>query len=136
LVSLPHDVGVSFDLHVLAIDPSANLEAVQAMVERCQRWPHPEGDLDSRIVGFYEDLQSGHPDHPPYPDDSPWMSMPLDVGVDHVMMNLSYSRRSDGAIRAVTRLARRYELIIYDPQFEEIFHPSGQPTCHGSLHCD
>jgi hypothetical protein len=66
-----HHVLVSFDLDVLAIDPTASDAAVRVMVKRCGSGQHSEGDLDERIVSFYESLRARYPDFPPYSDDSP-----------------------------------------------------------------
>ena len=116
-------VPVSFDLDVLAIDPAASDDAVRAMVKRCRSGQHPEGELDERIVGFYESLRARYPDFPPYPDDSPWMSMPLEVGIDHVSMSMSFGQRSTPALELVVDLAARYGLTIYDPQGGEVTRP-------------
>ena len=116
-------VPVSFDLDVVAIDRAASDDVVRAMVKRCRSGQHPEGEMDERIVGFYESLRARYPDFPPYPDDSPWMSMPLDVGIDHVSMNMSFGQRSSPAIELVVDLAARYGLTIYDPQFDEVAQP-------------
>jgi hypothetical protein len=72
---------LSFDLAVLAIDGWADVSEVAAMADRCRSSAHIEGELDDRIVGFYERLRARFPDYPPYwdSDDCPWMSMPLDV---------------------------------------------------------
>ena len=90
-------IGLSFDLGVLAIDGWSDVTEVTAMVDRCQSSVHVEGELDERIVGFYERLRARFPDYPPYSDsdDCPWMSMPLDVGIDHVFMCLSFSEHSE-----------------------------------------
>lgn len=97
------DVPVSFDLGVLAIDGWADVAEVVAMVDRCQRRAHVEGELDQRIVGFYASLRARFPDQPPCldPAESPWMDMPLDVGIDHVFMSLSYSERSDPGLEMI-----------------------------------
>jgi hypothetical protein len=116
-------VPVSFELDVLAIDPAASDDAVRAMVKRCGSGQHPEGDLDEHIVRFYESLRARYPDVPPYDDDSPWMSMPLDVGIDHVSMNMSFGARSNPAIDLILELAARYGLTIYDPQGDEVTRP-------------
>ena len=84
---------MSFDLDVLAIGRDASDEDVRAMLQRCASKLHPEGELDERIVAFYEQLRTRYPDFPPYGDDSPWMSMPLSVGIDHVRMNMSFGQR-------------------------------------------
>ncbi|MFF5292654.1 hypothetical protein [Paractinoplanes globisporus] len=114
---------MSFGLVVVAIDPSASDDAVRAMVERCRSASHPEGELDERVVGFYEHLRSSYPDFPPYGDDSPWMSMPLDVGIDHVSMLMSFGQRSTPALSLIDDLAQRYGLTIYDPQGDEVTRP-------------
>jgi hypothetical protein len=67
---------------LVAVDSSVSDDAVRAMVERCSSDRRPEGELDERIVGFYESLRSRYPGCPPYGDDSPWISMPLSVGID------------------------------------------------------
>jgi hypothetical protein len=58
---------VSFDLMVVAAVPGADEAAARAVVERCFRGAsvHVEGELDERIVGFYEDLRAVYPDFPP-----------------------------------------------------------------------
>ena len=114
---------MSFGLVVVAIDPGASDDAVRAMVGRCRSDSHPEGELDERVVGFYESLRSRHPDFPPYGDDSPWMSMPLDVGIDHVSMLISFGQRSTPALDLIDDLAQRYGLTIYDPQGDEVTRP-------------
>ncbi|MFF5484857.1 hypothetical protein [Streptomyces virginiae] len=65
---------------------------------------HDEGELDERVVGFYEQLRSLFPDRPPFAAESPWMSTPLTIGIDPVIMNLSFSSRSDAAIKAIEEL--------------------------------
>ena len=114
---------MSFDLVVLAIDPAADDPAVRGLAEACDRRHHPEGDLDERIAGFYEDLRARYPDFPPYASDSPWMCTPLDVGIDHVSMNLSWGERSNPAIELILDLTRRYGLTIFDPQDGEVTWP-------------
>ncbi len=112
-----------FDLDVLALDPAASDDAVRAMVKRCWSGLHPEGELDERIVDLYEDLRARYPDLPPYRDDSPWTSMPLNVGIDHVSMNMSFGQRGRPAIELILDLAARYGLAIYDPQGDEVSRP-------------
>ena len=58
-------LSVSFDLDVLAVDRDADDDHVRAMILRCRSNAHPEGELDDRIVRFYEALRARYPDHPP-----------------------------------------------------------------------
>ena len=115
---------MSFDLDVLAIDPNASDIEVRAMARRCQSLNHPEGEVDERIVGFYESLRARYPDGPPYDRDSPWAMMPLSIGIDHVTMHLSFGERSRPALQLIDELAQRYELTIYDPQGDEVTRPA------------
>jgi hypothetical protein len=120
---LGEDELVSFDLAVLAMDASADAVAARAMFERCTSDSHAEGELDERVVAFYERLRSRFPDHPPHPEDSPWMSTPPAVGIDHVIMNLSLSSKSDASLKAVEELAAEYRLVIWDPQSQDAYLP-------------
>ncbi|WP_220131332.1 hypothetical protein [Streptomyces sp. PT12] len=107
---------MSFDLAVLAMDDAADAATARAMFERCASGAHDEGELDERIVGFYERVRSRFPDHPPGAAGSPWMSTPLAVGIDHVIMSLSFSPMSDAAVEAIEGLAAEFRLVIWDPQ--------------------
>src|SRR5690349_6003534 len=124
------DVAVSFGLGVLAIDGWTQVAEVAAMVDRCDARVHVEGELDQRIVGFYERLRAQFPDQPPYlpPDENPWMSMPLDVGIDHVFMLLSFSERSTPALEMIQELAADYGLTIWDPQDGSAYRPVHGPS--------
>lgn len=112
---------MSFDLVVLAVEPSATANDVRQTADHCNGMEHRDGELDQRIVSFYEELRARFPDHPPYDPESPWMSAPLGVGIDHVSMNISYSPRGNAAVDVVLDLAERHGLVIYDPQFNEVF---------------
>ena len=115
---------VSFDLAVLAMDELADAAAARAMFERCNTSvSHAEGEPDDRIAGFYEQLRSRFPDHGPSTRDSPWMMMPLATGIDHVIMHLSWSPRSDAAVTAIMELAAEYRLVIWDPQSQDAYLP-------------
>ncbi|MBB2949093.1 hypothetical protein FB565_008898 [Actinoplanes lutulentus] len=109
---------MSFDLTVVAFDGWTDVSEVAAMVARCESSVHVDGELDERIAGFYERLRARFPDYPPHWDspDCPWMSMPLDVGIDHVSMCMSFSERSTPAIALITELATEFGLTLWDPQ--------------------
>lgn len=91
-----------------------------AMVRHCNRAVrHREGEVDGRVVAFVDALAVRFP-----LDDanSPWMTTP-DVGIDHVIMNLSFSARSDSAIEAIQQLARDNDLILVDLQSDDVYPP-------------
>ncbi|MEV7227219.1 hypothetical protein AB0M79_09370 [Polymorphospora sp. NPDC051019] len=115
---------MGFDLVVLAVDQSATDAEIRATADRCRSLHHPEGDLDERIVGFYETLRARYPDFSPHDQDSPWMTTPLDVGIDHVSMCLSFGERSDPALRLVDELAQRHKLTVYDSQDGKVTRPA------------
>jgi hypothetical protein len=123
-------IRLSLGLGVLAIDGWTDMSEVIAMVDRCHAHDHVEGELDERIVGFYERLRARFPDHPPITDPStdPWMSAPLDVGIDHVFMVLSYSERSDPALEMIHELAIEFGLTIWDPQEGSAHRPVRVPS--------
>jgi hypothetical protein len=123
-------VNVSFDLAVLAMDANADAAAAGAMFEQCSSHAHRDGDLDDRVVRFYEHLYSVHPDCRPYPADSPWMSIPLSSGIDHVIMNLSNSPRNDAAIELIQQLAAQHGLVLWDPQSREACLPESSRSLH------
>ncbi|MBY8881602.1 hypothetical protein [Actinacidiphila acidipaludis] len=52
------------------------------------------------------------------------MSTPLAVGIDHVIMNLSFSSKSDDAIKMIEELAGEYRLVLWDPQSQDAYLPS------------
>jgi hypothetical protein len=117
---------VSFDLAVLAMSASADQEAAVAKAGRC--WNprrHAEGEVDERIAAFYGELRSRFPDDATARDDCPWMAMPLDIGIDHVIMHLSLSPRTTPVIEAIQELAARHKLVLYDPQSDDVYLPPG-----------
>lgn len=115
---------MSFDLIVVAAPPGANEESARAVLERCFRGRdiHVEGELDLRVVGFYEDFRAVYPDHPPYGDDLHWSSMPLNTGIDHVLMNIRWSA-DNTVLDLIQRLANQYGLVLYDCQDDTVYLP-------------
>jgi hypothetical protein len=114
---------MSFDLAVLAMDVSADAHSAKAMFEVCGSLGHPEGDLDPRIVTFYEALRHRFPDYAPYDDHSPWADMPLYVGIDHVIMHIRFGPAGQPAIEVIQRLASDNALVLWDPQGEDAYLP-------------
>ena len=107
------------------MDELADAAAACAMFERCAAGDHAEGELDERIVGFYEQLRSRFPDEGPRAGYSPWMMMPLTTGIDHVIMHLSWSPQSDAAVTAIMGLAAEHRLVVWDPQSQDAYLPGG-----------
>jgi hypothetical protein len=83
---------MSVDLAVLAAEPGADEPAARELIERCSAGrPHIEGDVDGRIVAFYQELRAIYPDHASHGQDTPWACAPVDTGIDHVFMNIRHS---------------------------------------------
>lgn len=111
---------------VVAAVPGADEATARALIERCNRIGavHVEGELDERIVGFYEDLRTVYPDFPPYDDSTPWSSTPLDTGIDHVVMTIRFSAEN-AMVDLIQRLATKHSLVLYDPQDDTVHLPPG-----------
>jgi hypothetical protein len=110
---------VSFDLAVLAMDSSADATAALAMFGRCNRRVcHDEGEIDGRVIAFCDALAAQ------FSLDalnSRWMMTPS-IGIDHVIMHLSWSRGGT-AIEAIQELATRHNLVLVDPQSGDAYIP-------------
>jgi hypothetical protein len=116
---------MSFDLTVLATTPDTSDDEIRAQALRCAAGrDHPEGDLDARIVAFYEVLRVVHPDSGPASrsEETPWASSPLDTGIDHVTMNLRHGGAGD-VIDTIVELAALHDLVVVDPQDGTITRP-------------
>jgi hypothetical protein len=109
---------------VVAAEPGADEASARAVLKRCfcGKDLHVEGELDQRIVGFYEDLRAFYPDHPPYDGGLPWSSMPLDTGIDHVFMKIRWSA-DNAVLDLIQRLATQHGLVLYDCQDATVYLP-------------
>jgi hypothetical protein len=116
---------MSFDLTILATTPDTSDDEIRAQALRCAAGrDHAEGDLDARIVAFYEVLRGMHPDDGPASrsDATPWASSPLDTGIDHVTTNLRHGRAGD-VIDTIFELAALHGLVVFDPQDGTVSRP-------------
>jgi hypothetical protein len=90
------------------------------MVAQCDSLQHPEGELDERIVAFYEELTNRYPDFPPFDPSSPWANPPLDSAIDHVWLSFGGGVKAHEAFQAVYELAVKNNLVVYDPQAADV----------------
>jgi hypothetical protein len=98
---------MSIDLTILATALGAAEEEIRFQALRCAAWlDHPEGDLDARIVAFYEALCEVYPDSGPASrwEGGPWADSPLGTGIDHVTVSLRHGDTGD-AIATILELA-------------------------------
>jgi hypothetical protein len=123
---------MSFDLTILATALDASDDEIRVQAQQCAAWlDHPEGDLDARIVAFYEALRGVYPDSGPASrrEESPWADSPLGVGIDHVTVSLRNGDTGD-VIGTILDLAARHDLVVFDPQDETVIRPPARH--HGS----
>ncbi|MEU4385712.1 hypothetical protein [Promicromonospora sp. NPDC023805] len=116
---------MSLDLTILATAIDASDDEIRVQALRCSAWlGHPDGDLDARIVAFYEELREVYPDSGPAPrrEESPWADSPLGTGIDHVTVSLRHGETSN-AIATILDLAARHDLVAFDPQDETVIGP-------------
>jgi hypothetical protein len=52
--------------------------------------------------------------------------MPLDVGIDHVIMSFRWGMVSSASVDGVLALAARHGLVVYAPQSDGVQRPDGQ----------
>jgi hypothetical protein len=111
---------MSFDLTVLATARGASDRDVRAQALSCEQPYHAEGDLNPRIEAFYDDVRAVFPDsgQASHSGDTPWASVPLGLGIDHVSMCLRH-----GCARRVVDLIVKLA-AVHDPQGDEITHPT------------
>jgi hypothetical protein len=87
------------------------------------------GAPDPRIAGFYETLRARFHDDPALDhDDNPWLSMPLGVGIDHVVMYIGSGDRGAPAVALIQELAIEYGLTLWDPQDGSAYPPTRRPS--------
>lgn len=116
---------MSFDLTILATAHDMSDDEIRVQALRCGAWrDHPDGDLDARIVAFYEVLRDVYPDNGPASrrQETPWASSPLAVGIDHVTINLRHGHTGD-IIDTILELAALHSLVVFDPQAGTITRP-------------
>jgi hypothetical protein len=116
---------MSFDLAILATALDASDDEIRVQALRCAAWlDHPEGDLDERIVAFYEALRKVYPDSglASRREESPWADSPLGVGIDHVTVSLRHGD-TGGAFATILGLAALRDLVVFDPQDEAVIRP-------------
>jgi hypothetical protein len=117
---------MSMGLRVFAAGAGADEAAARAVMQACSRpGDHADGELDDRIVAFYEELRAAYPDRGSMYEDidnCPWASMPLGTGIDHVFMNILWSA-GDRVLEVIYQLAMENGLVVYDPQDDTVYLP-------------
>ena len=96
-----------------------------------------EGDLsatepDPRVDSFYAELVAKHPEIDDIPESEldnhdlcPW-SIAFDRSPGHLIICCVWSR-ADYVAAHLAALARKHEVVLYDPQAERIIHPESPP---------
>lgn len=124
---------VSFDLFVFPPDGPATIQECHAALEAEEaRLEGPEQDEELPTMGpemaaFVAELERRWPSLDADPDGSPWSSWPLwqpMVG-GGTALNIKWSR-ADEMRAAVLEAADRSNVVIYDPQLDEVVPPRGK----------
>jgi hypothetical protein len=115
---------VSFDLVVWAADADVTPDGVRAANELCRRGEHAGGPTDLRIATFHAALTAHYPDREPaaHRAGSPWASVPLHVGTDHLRMCLDVDC-ADAVLETIERLAGEHDLMLLDLQDGSVYPP-------------
>jgi hypothetical protein len=119
---------MSFDLGVWHSDKSLTRDqAGEIYLRLCEDWPYLEGDNPS-VAAFYEELIDHWPEIDTIAEDKvgdfkfcPW-SCALSHSGKAVVMSCVWSKAAEvGAY--ITSLARKHELVLYDPQANRLYLP-------------
>jgi hypothetical protein len=117
---------VSFDLGVWHSDKALSVEeAGELYMKLCeQTWIPIEEHL--AVESFYRELCRTYPEIDTFSadevDDCPW-SCAHDRSGFHVLIAMSYGDRTTAVAQFVVDLAKKHDLICYDPQGPDVYLP-------------
>jgi hypothetical protein len=118
---------MSFDLAVWHSDtPLSANEAQSLYLKLCnQEWIPTEEN--AAVEAFYQELCRTYPEIDTLPedqvDDCPW-SCAHDRSGLHIIMSMSWGKRTDKVALLIIELARRNGLVCFDPQGPDVYLPS------------
>ena len=130
---------MSFDLGVWHCEePLTNAEASDIYLRLCEEWPYLEGEHPS-VQAFYEELIQHWPEIDTVPEDkvgdfdfSPW-SCELNHSGKAVVMSCVWPK-ADEVAEYVAALARKHQLLLFDPQANRVRLPENlSPPRRGLL---
>ena len=122
-----HHLVVSFDLYAFPPDGPKTVDEIHALLEaeeerlaagESDELPAPPGP---EIERFLAELEARWPSLESDPDSSPWASWPLWQPVGRgTALNVVWSQ-ADTMRAAVIALGQKCNVVVYDPQSEEVF---------------
>jgi hypothetical protein len=127
---------VSFDLYVFPPEGPQTVEEIRGLMEaEEQRLVAGESDTDElpappgpEIERFMAELEAQWPSLETDPDSSPWASWPLWQPVGRgTALNIRWSQ-ADTMRPAIIALAQQCNVVVYDPQSDEVFVPTSLET--------
>lgn len=129
---------MSFDLAVWHTEePLTNEKASEIYLRLCESWPYLEGD-SSAISAFYKELTARWPEIDTIPehhigdfDFCPW-SCSLSRSGMAVIMACVWPKAAEVA-KYVEPLARKHDLLLFDPQANRVILPERLQPKRGSL---
>lgn len=119
---------MSFDLGVWHIDePLTDEQAGEIYLKLCEEWPYLEGESPA-VPAFYQELIEHWPEIDTVPEErvgdfdfSPWSGELCHSGMA-VVMSCVWSKADDVA-QYVKTLARKHDLLFFDPQADRAILP-------------
>jgi hypothetical protein len=129
---------MSFDLGVWHSDePLTDRQAGEIYLRLCEQWPYLEGETPA-VATFYQELIEHWPEIDTVPEEkvgdfdfSPWSCELCHSGVS-VVMSCVWSKADDVA-SYVKLLARKHELLLFDPQANRVTLPARLRTVKRGL---
>jgi hypothetical protein len=113
---------VSFDVMILDPDTAPTAEQIYESPES----EEPEAPLSRRMTAAIDECSSRWPayDHADNEVDAPWASWPLarEVELPIIELNIRWDY-ADVMLPALIEIASRHEIVLYDPQRDEVHLP-------------
>jgi len=109
---------MSFDLGVWNMEGKVDEKVAYTIYERLANSEVSEVLVSKNVSGFVEELEKRYPDLNTFDDenvdDCVWNS-DLEMSESYVIMNIAWARAEE-VYSFVEELARKYQLVFYDPQ--------------------
>jgi hypothetical protein len=130
---------MSFDLGVWHSDePLTDKEAGEIYLQLCEEWPYLAGECPA-VAAFYQELIEHWPEIDTVPEErvgnfdfSPWSGELCHSGMA-VVMSCVWTKADDVALY-VKILARKHDLLLFDPQISRVILPERlRPAKRGLL---
>lgn len=133
---------MSFDLFVYPPSGPATVAEVRQLMEaeqrrRQSRTDNPLPPPGPEMATFLDELEHRWPSLEDDPDGSPWSCWPLwgPMTGGGTGLNIAWSR-ADSMRPTILEIASRANVIVYDPQVDQVILPQGGTASRLRVHCD